>query len=78
MFTLIVEDEVVYREFMNIVEQRNATIDDVLRDLLNNTHALSPDTTPVLKLLRLIDQTDLPFTNPFAARDAETVLGRRL
>jgi hypothetical protein len=61
---------------MEMVEQQGSTVDEVLRDLLDHeesTEAAETE-TPAPKLMRLIDETELPFENPFNARDAEEIL----
>ncbi|MBC8100742.1 MAG: hypothetical protein H7Y11_14980 [Armatimonadetes bacterium] len=68
MFTLYLQDEALYQQLMQQVEQNQTTLDAVLRDLLNRTE------TPGQRLLRLIDATDFPFTHPFNGRDAEEIL----
>jgi len=79
MFTVTIEDERVYRELMDIVEFRQASVDDVLRDLLlQEAEGASSAETPALKLLRLIDETELPFTQPFDAREAESILSAEM
>ena len=76
MFTLTVHDEQVYNRLMEKVEQQGSTIDEVLRDLLDqeeSTEAAETE-TPAQKLMRLIDETELPFERPFNARDADDIL----
>jgi len=77
MFTLTVRDEGVYRQLMERVEQRGESLDVVLRELLEyGRESEEAQETPALKLLKLIDATDLPFERPFDARDAEDILAR--
>ena len=77
MFTLTVRDERVYRRLMEKVEQRGESLDDVLRELLDQGETVqAEEDTPALKLLKLIDSAELPFDHPFDARDAEDILNR--
>jgi len=76
MFTLTVHDERVYRRLMEKVEQRGESLDDVLRELLDQGAEPEQDDTPALKLLKLIDSAELAFDHPFDARDAEDILSR--
>ncbi|MDX2139919.1 MAG: hypothetical protein SF123_17670 [Chloroflexota bacterium] len=76
MFTVTVNDEKVYQQLMARVRQRGESLDDVLRELLDQEALIiqTTDETPARKLLRLIDDADLPFTNPFNGRDASDLL----
>lgn len=78
MFTLTVRDEQVYRRLMEKIKQSGESLDEVLRDLLDQENQNQPSEveTPAQKLLRLIDRTELSFTRPFNARDAEEILSR--
>lgn len=77
MFTLNVHDERVYRRLMEKVEQRGESLDDVLRELLDQEEGVGGEgETPAHKLLRLINAADLPFDHPFDARDTEDILRR--
>lgn len=70
MYTLQVTDEEIYQRLLNRMEQEQTTLDEVLRELLNQAQ---PE-TQAQKLVRLIDATELPFEHPFNARDAEDIL----
>ena len=84
MFTLTVQDERLYKRLMEKVEQRGESLDDVLRELLDQDDEIPQveasemveeiQETPAQKLLRLIDAADLVFTNPFNGEDAEDIL----
>jgi len=84
MFTLTVHDEDIYKRLMAKVEQRGESLDDVLRELLdqgNEPSQLEPpqtieenQETPAQKLARMIEETDLPFVYPLDARDVEDFL----
>jgi predicted CopG family antitoxin len=76
MFTLTVRDERVYRQLMERVEQRGESLDEVLRELLDQEEdaVQAEEMTPALKLLKLIDAAELTFDHPFDARDAEDIL----
>jgi hypothetical protein len=76
MFTLIVQDERVYRQLMERIEQRGESLDAVLRDLLEHDieRAIIQPESSAQKLLRLIDAAELPFDHPFDARDARSSL----
>jgi hypothetical protein len=78
MFTLTLHDERVYRRLMERVEQGGETLDAVLLELLEQEHnsQASQENTPALKLLKLIDAAELPFEQPFDARDADEMLRR--
>lgn len=78
MFTLTVHDERVYRRLMERVEQGGETLDAVLLELLEQEHdsETAQEDTPALKLLKLIDAAELPFEQPFDARDADDILRR--
>lgn len=78
MFTLTVQDEQVYRRLLEKVAQRGESLDDVLRELLDQGEQAVPrvEETPAQKLLRLIDAADLPFERAFDAREAEDLLSR--
>lgn len=78
MFTLTVNDEQVYKELMDRVAERGASLDDVLRELLDRAENAAQEQTesPAEKLLKLIDATELPFDYALNARDAEDLLSR--
>lgn len=76
MFTLTVRDERVYKRLMEKVEEYGGSLDEVLRDLLDQETEITEE-SPALKLLRLIDAADLHFEHPFNGRDAEDILSRR-
>ncbi len=78
MFTLTVHDERVYRRLMERVEQGGETLDAILLELLEQEHnsKTAQEETPALKLLKLIDAAELPFEQPFDARDADDILRR--
>lgn len=78
MFTIIIEDEDVYRMLVERAAQQGDSIDDVLRALLEQQPESQTESeiTPALKLLALIDAADLPFDRPFNARDTEELLSR--
>lgn len=74
MFTLTVHDERVYQRLMEKVEAQDGSLDEVLRDLLDQEFKATEEESPALKLLRLIDEADLHFESPFDARDTEDIL----
>jgi hypothetical protein len=90
MFTLTVQDEQVYRRLMARVEQRGESLDDVLRELLEQDDQVieTPQVAnvdedeklneerPIRKLLKLIDASNLVFNNPIDGRDAEDIMRR--
>lgn len=79
MFTLTMHDEQLYQELIKRAAQQGISIDDLLRELLDqqlNLPVPDTETTPAQKLLALIDAADLPFDHPFDARDAEEILSR--
>lgn len=78
MFTLTVRDEQVYQRLMEKVKQSGESLDEILRELLDqeDQNQQSEVETPAQKLLSLIDATELPFTHPFNARDTEAILSR--
>jgi hypothetical protein len=63
---------------MERVEQGGETFDAVLLGLLEQEHdsETARKDTPALKLLKLIDAAELPFEQPFDARDADDILRR--
>jgi plasmid stability protein len=89
MFTLNVQDEAIYQRLMVKAAQHGGSLDDALRELLDSSPevqetdnpedmANQDEETPVQKLLRLIDETEMIFYNPFDAIDAEDILSREM
>lgn len=78
MFTLTVRDERLYKRLMEKVEERGGSLDEVLRDLLDQESEEVEEESPALKLLRLIDAADLHFEHPLDGRDAEDVLSNEM
>jgi predicted CopG family antitoxin len=87
MFTLTVHDQAVYERLLERAARRNESIDDVLRELLDETQpeemveaelTEGEGETPMKKFLRLIDEADLHFEHELNARDAEAFLANEM
>ena len=86
MFTLMIQDEQVYQRLMARVEKAGSSLDVVLRQWLDITteeddvkfiNGISVDTpyeTRGQRLMRLVDEADLVFTNPINADDVKKFL----
>lgn len=87
MFTLTVSDETVYQRFMDRVAVHGGSVDDVLREWLDQAPDLNgvsdqeddeEGKTRAEKLLRLIDEANFQFPHLFDARDAEDFMNQEL
>jgi hypothetical protein len=82
VFTFTVRDEQIYQRLMDRVNAQGGSLDDVLRDLLDegdeSGQAEDDALSPALKLLSLIDAADLRFEHPFEADEAGDILRAEL